>query len=79
MDGDREDARPRKFHDEERLAVEIPETAHQISSGLFPFFFTHSCLLCMGWTDISVFQFFLCALLPDMQSLTMKRVLKWCS
>ncbi|OAY46188.1 proline transporter 2 isoform X1 [Manihot esculenta] len=32
MNGDREDARPRKFHDEERLAVEIPETAHQISS-----------------------------------------------
>ncbi|XP_021679622.1 proline transporter 1 isoform X2 [Hevea brasiliensis] len=31
-DGDREDSWPRKVHDEEQLAVEIPETAHQISS-----------------------------------------------
>ena len=27
----------RKVIDEENSAVEIPETAHQISSGLFPF------------------------------------------
>ncbi|KAG8644987.1 proline transporter 2 [Manihot esculenta] len=32
MDGNREDSSPRKVHDEEKLAVEIPETAHQISS-----------------------------------------------
>lgn len=39
MDGNREDSSPRKVHDEEKLAVEIPETAHQISSGLFCFSF----------------------------------------
>ncbi|KDP44841.1 hypothetical protein JCGZ_01341 [Jatropha curcas] len=32
MDGNNDDARPRKIYDEEHLAVETPETAHQISS-----------------------------------------------
>ncbi|KDP44842.1 hypothetical protein JCGZ_01342 [Jatropha curcas] len=32
MDRNNDDARPRKLYDEEHLAVETPETAHQISS-----------------------------------------------
>jgi hypothetical protein len=39
-DGAGNSTRPRKVFDEDNSAVEIPETAHQISSGLFPFLLT---------------------------------------
>ena len=42
MEGHRNDDvsnRPTKVYSDDQLVVEIPETAHQISSGMFCFFF----------------------------------------
>ena len=57
-DGTWSSTRPRKVIDEENLAVEIPETAHQISSGLFPFLLTRLIFLSIFLDFVSVFVLF---------------------
>ena len=48
----------RKVTDEENSAVVIPETAHQISSGLFPFVLTRLIFLSIFLDFVSVFVLF---------------------